>query len=244
MAVGWNYLSRMASPPDLPDDPRLSPETIRQCGRVTLVGVVHDHPASVHRARAVAAAVAPDVLALELPPLAVPLHERHADADESPPARGGEMSAAVQAAPDAEVVGVDGPDRRFLRVLAGRLRRNRPDATTARRLVAGLGSVTRHALACRIAAALGRHGPDRRRDGDYDCTRDDPPAAQATDERRHRRRSAAFARVVEQPRPVRVRDETREESMARHLTALADEGRVVAVVGQAHLDPVADRLGA
>jgi pheromone shutdown protein TraB len=233
----------MVSPPDFPDDPRLSPETIRQRGRVTLVGVVHDHPASVHRARVVAAALDPDVLALELPPLAVPLHERHADADASPPERGGEMSAAVQAAPDAEVVGVDGPDRRFCRVLAGRLRDDPPDRETARRLASGLGSVTWHALACRVAAALGRPGPDRRRDGDYDCTRDDPPEVQAADERSHRRRSAAFARVVEQPRPVRVRDETREESMAGHLAGLADEGWVVAVVGQAHLDPVADRLG-
>ncbi|MFC7081645.1 hypothetical protein [Halorussus caseinilyticus] len=39
---------------------------------VTLVGVVHDHPASVHRARAVVRERDPEVVALEAPPLAVP----------------------------------------------------------------------------------------------------------------------------------------------------------------------------
>jgi pheromone shutdown protein TraB len=47
---------------------------------------------------------------------------------------------------------------------------------------------------------------------------------------------------VDPPRPVRLRDESREESMARRRDALRAEGRVVAVVGQAHLDSVANRL--
>ena len=60
------------------DDPRV---TDRWCRRgpatnVTLLGVVHDHPASVARARIVAEAMGPDVLALELPAAAVPLY-RH-----------------------------------------------------------------------------------------------------------------------------------------------------------------------
>jgi hypothetical protein len=55
-------------------DPRLDAERVRclpgapGAGAVVLVGVVHDHPASVFRVTRLVERFAPDVLALELPP--------------------------------------------------------------------------------------------------------------------------------------------------------------------------------
>ena len=64
-----------------------------------VVGCVHDHPASVFRARSLVESLAPDVVAVELPGLAVPLFERVGrTADEGPDSVGGEMSAALPAA--------------------------------------------------------------------------------------------------------------------------------------------------
>src|SRR6056297_2195481 len=98
-------------------DPRMNDEYVRRLpdAGVTLVGVVHDHPASVHRAREVVRERDPDVVALEAPPLAMPLYETYARESRTPPTFGGEMSAAAQAAreEDAEVVGIDGPTVAF-----------------------------------------------------------------------------------------------------------------------------------
>jgi hypothetical protein len=94
-------------------------------GAVVLVGVVHDHPASVARVHRVVEATQPDVLALELPPLAVPLYEAHAAEGETPPALGGEFSAAVQAASTDDVVGIVRPSVGFTRTFLRRLSRER-----------------------------------------------------------------------------------------------------------------------
>ncbi len=84
-------------------DPRLTPETVRCVpGRgdrgVVVVGVVHDHPASLFRVAHLVETVEAAVLALELPPLAVPLFRLYARDDRTPPRLGGEMSVAVRAA--------------------------------------------------------------------------------------------------------------------------------------------------
>ncbi|MXR20355.1 hypothetical protein [Halobacterium bonnevillei] len=105
------------------DDPRLSPRFVRVVDTggdypVIVVGVVHDHPSSVFRATSVADAVEPGVVALELPNALVGLFESHAAADDSV---GGEMAAAIAAAPDADVVGIDAPSVGATRVLAAEL---------------------------------------------------------------------------------------------------------------------------
>jgi hypothetical protein len=208
-----------------------------------LVGVVHDHPASEHRVRTVVEDVDPDVLALELPPLSVPLFEAYAD-DGTPAVVGGEMSAAIRSASTDRVVGVDGPTPRFSLALVHTLYRADADGPTVRRALSGLASATGRAVTCRLAAVVTAHtGLSVVVDSPvaHDCGPGDDPREQAADERAQVRRARAAARVFEPARATRVRDATREDHMARRISAL--DGRVVAVLGIDHLDAVADRLG-
>lgn len=86
------------------DDPRLNNDYLRTLPprdsdiTVTLVGVVHDYPASIYRVRRLVEAHDPAVLALELPLLAIPLYREYARDEGFPPSLGGETSTAVQAA--------------------------------------------------------------------------------------------------------------------------------------------------
>lgn len=233
------------------DDPRTTGEYVRRvpgdvnAGDVVVTGVVHNHPASTYRVRAVVGAVDPAVLALELPPIAVPLFERHAAAGETPPPAGGEMSAAIQAASTDAVVGIDGPSPAFLWRLARTLYREDIDRSVIRPLVRGLVSVTRHAVACRLAASV---GPRARRwlpvdtANEYGCEGSDDPGRQAADERTQIRRAAVVSNVFGEPSAVSIRDVAREEHMADRLATLRQNGPVVAVVGLGHLDGVAGRL--
>ncbi len=231
------------------DDPRMNDEYVRRLPEenLTLVGVVHDHPASVHRARAVVASRGPEVVALEAPPLAVPLYEAYARESRTPPTFGGEMSAAAQAArdEDADVVGIDGPTMAFFARLVRNCRAADASLGTLRRVAAGVTSVTRHALTCRVAAALASRTALRVEVDDpvaHDCDRWDPPAVQASDERAQARRSQSLLRAFDPPRPVRLRDETREECMAENLSSLCERGETVAIVGLDHLDGVAEQV--
>jgi len=234
------------------EDPRTTGENVRlldapgdDCNDVVLVGVVHDHPASKHRVRTTVDDVEPDVLAVELPPLAVPLFERYATDERFPPVFGGEMSAAIRAAETDAVVGIDGPAPGFLLRLVRNLRREDSSASTVRRTLAGLASVTRHAVTCRLAASVAALTPVRPAvDGrvDHDCGPDDDPREQAADERDQIRRARAAMSVFGPSRATRLRDETREAHMASRLSTLRKDGRTVAVVGIDHLDAVADRL--
>jgi len=230
------------------DDPRLNPEYVRTLARpergdLTLVGVVHDHPASVFRAVEVVRERAPDTVALELPPLAVPLYREYARSDRPAPSFGGEMSAAARAAREtgADVVGVDAPTRDFLARLARNCRREAASLGTLRRVAAGVASVTRHAAVCRAAAVLADRTGLRVEVDDpvaHDCSRSDPPSEQARDERRQAERSRSLLRAFDPPEPVALRDETREESMADRLDSLRDRGDAVAIVGIDHLDGI------
>lgn len=212
-----------------------------------LAGVVHDHPASRYRVNRLVRRVDPAVLALELSPLALPLYERYAAEPGELPADGGEMSAAIAAAGDARVVGIDGIDLPFLRTLAANLRAERASRDTVGTLAKGVASVVRHAAACRLAAAAGAvtdRVPTVDEPVDHDCTLADPPAVQADDELSQLSRSLTLLRCADPPEPVKLRDETREACMARRLERLRDEGDVVAVVGRGHLDPLVERLSA
>lgn len=231
------------------DDPRLDEAFVRRvhaddAGDVVLVGVVHDHPASEHRVRTVVREEAPDVLAVELAPLALPLFEQYAGTDASRP-RGGEMSAAIDAADGAAVVAIDGPSLGLLRRLVGTIARDRPARSTVRTLCSQFATVTAHVLRCWLAAALGRvrsrvaavHDA-----AEHDVTPSDPPVVQAEDERRQARRAVSVLSALSSPTHATYREALREEHMADRVTALRDRGDVVAVVGYGHLDAVAERL--
>ncbi|WP_435332971.1 hypothetical protein [Haloarchaeobius sp. TZWWS8] len=216
-------------------------------GRLVLLGIVHDHPASVHRVQHVVETYGPDVVALELAPLAVPLFEQYAREERSPPSRGGEMSAAIQAMDtDASVVGIDAPTWSFLRTMAAELRNEKTAMLTVRRVLGDVYGLSRHALECRVTATVGPLGlvsmDEAVPEISHDCTREDLPAVQAEDERRFIARNRALRRATKTPLPLTLLDEAREKTMARHLASLRNRGDVVAVVGLEHLDDVAERL--
>ena len=240
---------------DVDSDPRVTGEYLRQVsddrGTLTLVGVVHDHPASTYRVRHVIEGVDPEVLALELPPISVPLFEQYAATDQTPPALGGEMSAAIQAADPDTVVGIDRPTGGFFRRLGRTLFRERPSLETVRNLVSNTVETTTHAFLCLTAAAVGAHTPVQLEVDSpipHDIRRTDTPADQANHEREHVRRSRSFMdafRTASRSRASRLEDNAREAAMAARLAELR-EGRddaSVAVVGIDHLDPLAEQLG-
>ena len=236
---------------ELPDDPRLGEPFCRQvsgaAGDVSVLGVVHDHPASVARVELALERLEPAVLALELPPAALGLYRSYAteSGTDGRPRFGGEMSAAIAAAPtETSVVGIDAPNWSFCRRLAARLVADRVQPSTARRVVAGLGGATRTALSCRLAATLTAATSLTVAADDpvsYDCSPTDPPAHQADHERAH---VAAVRALLDdgEPDAVSYRDETREECMIDRLRELRQRGDVVAVVGIDHLEPIADAL--
>ena len=229
-----------------PDDPRLDERYRREIphpdvGDVTVVGVVHDHPASIFRAGAVVESKNPDAVALELPPLAVPLFRSLATREST----GGEMAAAIAAAPAARHVGIDGIDRRFLRTLLERARDDGFSVGTLGNLARESVAFSQTAIRYRMSAFLPRPNavrPHRHDSGQYDCEPTDPPAVQAERERIHVDRCLAFARAVRTPDAIRLRDETREACMAERIDDLRRVSDVVAVMGFAHIEPVAQRL--
>ena len=236
------------------DDPRITPQFCRRVtgpsGDYLLLGVVHDHPASIARVERVLESVAPDTLALELPTAALPLYRAYArdGSDEAPPRFGGEMSAAIRAAPDADIVGIDAPNWSFLRRLVTRLVADRVSTSTAKRVISSLGGATREALTCRVAATL-THATSMTITCDdpieYDCDHDDSPDRQADHERSHVAGvQALLSSVQTDDSALAYRDETREQCMVDRLEDLraTTEGDVVAVVGVDHLDRLADEL--
>jgi len=228
-------------------DPRLSDEFVRRPApqHVTLVGVVHDHPASVHRVRTLLAETTPDVLGLELPSLAVPLFEQYATGEATPPRFGGEMSAAIQAADTDDVVGIDGPSLGFAGRVTRRLVTEDYSHSTASNVIRSLSQVTRHACTCRLAAVASRlAGVTVQVDQpvDHDCSDDDSPETQATDERSHVRRARTVMNTFGAEPASALRKETRELYMADRIASLAAGQSVLAVVGAGHLDEVADAL--
>lgn len=229
-------------------DPRVRANTVRclpargDLGAVLLVGVVHDHPASLYRVTHLVETTRPAVLALELPPLAVPLFKLYAHDDRTPPGLGGEMSVAVRAAGDARVVGIDGPSLRYLWALAGRARdETGVGPAVLRDTLTDLGQ----ALATRVGAVLGRYTPLRPylyQHIGYEVTPFDSPETQAAHETAHVERQQTFMRAVTVPPARRVVNDAREATMLHRLRTLRRAGDVVAVVGMKHLDVLGDRL--
>ena len=223
------------------DDPRVDPRRLRRVsgedGDLLFVGVVHDHPASIARVRRVLEAARPDVLALELPPAAIELYRAYAR-EGSPPERGGEMSAAISAAPEATVVGIDAPTPSYVGRLLARLIADRASLTTTRRVVSGLGSATREAIACRLAATLPETASRAIAPTDrieYAVDGEDSPRRQLEHERAHVATVQALLASTSGD-VLAYRDETREACMIDRLEGLRDRGDVVAVVGVDHLE--------
>lgn len=239
---------------DVPiEDPRMNDAYIRECsgvsgdGDVILVGVVHDHPASQYRARRVVETVEPETLALELPPLALPLFEEYATAESTPPTCGGEMSAAIQAGTAERTVGIDGPTLAFAGRLARTLLSEQAALPTMLASARGLAAVTKHAAVCRVAAMLSRTLSVQievdATDASYGTDWGDPPESQAENERRQVRKAQFILQAFGSSRAGNLRDATREEHMADRLASLCDDGDVVAVVGIDHLHPLVELLG-
>ena len=209
------------------------------------MGVVHDHPASVFRVRTTIAEHDPDVLALELPPLSLPLFERYAEDTRTPPVFGGEASAAIQAAATEHVVGIDGPTPSFLRRLITTLYRE-GSFKTAFGVLSGLKAVTKSTFRCRLAGALAAMTSIRLEVDSpvtYSVGQTDSPDRQAENEHRQISRACAVMNTFEPSQASCFSDEVRESHMADRLSGLCRDGDVVAVVGQHHLDRVADMLG-
>ncbi|SEH16460.1 hypothetical protein SAMN04487967_2641 [Natronorubrum sediminis] len=236
------------------DDPRITPQFCRRVtgssGDYLLLGVVHDHPASVARITTILESVEPETVALELPAAAVPLYRAYArdGSDDAPPQFGGEMSAAIRAAPANSVVGIDAPNWSFLRRLVTRLVADRVSAATARRVISSLGGATRDVLTCRVAATLTNATSITVACDDpieYECTHEDTPERQASHERSHVSGVQALLRSVStEGSALSYRDETRERCMVDRLEELraSEDGDLVAVVGVDHLERLADAL--
>lgn len=234
-------------------DPRLQIRHVRCVngtdvrGNILLIGVVHDHPASFYRVDAILKALEPDVLALELPPLALPLFRLYSRDVYVPPRLGGEMSLALQTADSVRAVGIDAPNRIYLRrLLEDSANRNLPTELLVP-VVRDLLSSAAHTLACRLGALIGTVTPLRPRvysHHEYSCTLLDVPDVQAEHEMTHLTKQQSFLRAVEIPRWRRFVDDKRNESMAIVLNDLRMTGDVIAVVGMEHLDSLQKRLEA
>ncbi len=231
----------------LATDPRVTESYVRKVDadgtRVVLVGVVHDHPASVYRAAAIVEAVDPQTVAVELPGLLVPTVRSAAATageDDVETSLGGEMTAAIAASRGA-VAGIDVPGRGTLRSVVATLQAEGVGLRTAARTLGDIGRITVHAVGGRIAG-LGLPGTpsvDGIEDShDYDVSSDALPAEQAEHERTHLRRSTTLLRSFEPPPATALLDEIRERQMARRIATASTAGPVVAVVGHGHLEAV------
>lgn len=232
------------------DDPRVSSESVHlipqfdSLGDVLLVGVVHDHPASIARVGHILTAITPDVLALELPSLALPLFKEYADGDD-PPSLGGEMSMALWAAGPVHTVGIDAPSGGYVRQLARRIWEGDLSGQTLRALIEDLGTSLRQAVTCRVGGVLGaltgvliQPYPNL----EYDCSMMASPDVQAAHETDHIETQQAFFNAVEIPEERSLMDEIRETSMALRLHGLRQDGTVIAVLGVQHVEPVERHL--
>ena len=230
-------------------DPRIVDEYVRHVeagdSSIWLVGVVHDHPASVFRVQAVVDELEPSILALELPPMAVPLYRDYARDKEHPPGRGGEMSAAITAADTDFITGIDGPSITFGQALLTELFRSRPTYQTFKSVTTATIRATKTAVNTRLAGwAAGEHS-NRFYDGSpvsHDIGWDDPPAVQASDERRQVQHARSVMDTLTPSRAATVMDATRELHMAKRLWKLGGDGSVVAIIGMGHLDAVTSSL--
>ncbi len=240
-------------------DPRIADSDFRfvpasaDTGWITLVGVVHDHPASVFRVVETVRALDPNVVALEIAPISVPLFRRYARQGDtysetgltgSP--EGGEMSAAIGAAGDARVVGIDLPNPATLKTTVEAVRGESLSVRSALRAGHAFGLQTLHAVRCRVSHVASTLGIDI--DPGFDdrgetYTRTASPDEQAAEEDDTVAAGTALLRAFTRPPALEAFDGAREAAMVAELRTHRRNGsNVVAVVGYAHLNPIAEQL--
>lgn len=220
-------------------------EAESDAGAVTLLGVVHGHPASSYRVQRQIEGEEPDIVALELPSLATSLAAVRARDTATPPRKGGEMSAAVQSADASRVEGIDAPSLAYLGQLFRYCREEKPERGTLRGVVTDVVRSTVQALKWRAAATIeGRLGVDLSvgHADDHGVDYDDSLEAIVENEARHVSITRTFRNAVRTPASVEVIDTIRERAMADRLDRLRSDGDVVAVVGLSHLDAVSAQL--
>lgn len=232
-------------------DPRLGSEYLRYSkatdgeGYVVIVGVVHDHPASVFRVDHIVEVLQPDVIAVELPQLVIPLFEAFAAEDNAARNLGAEMTAALKQAGDVRQVGLDAPSLLYFRRLASHVWHGDVPAGIIWRVGKDLLRSYAQAIAIVLAALVGVASGLRLQvltPVEHESTPADPPAEQAGAEDSHVASRRAFLRAVEIPQATRIIDTVRERVMTERLREARAHGDVVAVVGVEHLDPVYEAL--
>lgn len=232
------------------EDPRVTGEYVRYipardgAGYVVIVGVVHDHPASIYRTGHLVETLDPDVLAVELPRAAIPLFESFSTDEAGSPSIGGEMSLALKRA-RGEKVGIDAPSLRYTRHLVSYLAREGVPPILYWRVFKDLAISTFQALVTVVAAVVGNATGVRLRAHtpvEHAVTKWDSPQEQADAESEHIATREAFMQAIEVPETVHIIDTIRERVMAERITELRERGDVLAVVGIEHLDPVMDRI--
>lgn len=224
-------------------DPRVHSKTIRRIegdsSPVILVGVVHDHPASVSRVTSVVDAVDPETIAVEVPSPMVPVYanDRHR--------AGGEVAAAITADPSIPVEGIDIPHTGAIRSFIEEFQTRPVDPRTALRTLRSAARMTAHVGAASLSR-LGLPGAPSvgqlERGHEYEISHDASPARQADHERAHIRRSTALLDSLEPPPETAFLDAVRERYMADRLASLRQAGPVVCVVGFSHLAGIEERL--
>jgi hypothetical protein len=154
------------------------------------------------------------------------------------------MSAAVAAAGDGPVVGIDAPNPSYLRLLWSELRARRPPAAVVRTVLRDLGpgSATRWPADSGRRSAVSRGSDPGVRAPRLRHLASRPASRQAAHERAHVTRRRSLLGAVATPPAISLVDESREADMARRLDALRAGGDVVAVIGVERLDAVETRL--
>lgn len=147
------------------------------------------------------------------------------------------MTAAIVAAEDARIVGIDGPSLRFLPRLASTVASAHPPITTIADLCQNLLLAYRRAVWCRFSreSTGGYKSPNRFETGG-------DASAQASDERRQMHRARSLSNSLGAPNRIHLRDAAREQHMVKELSRYVKDGDVVAVVGCDHLEPIATAL--
>lgn len=223
-------------------DPRISEEYVRLIERpdrpILLVGVVHDHPASIHRVDSVIKGVSPATVGIELPSLLVPVFEQHVDDGTD---IGGEMAAAIRAAGSASVVGIDVPGPGFVHAVGVEILGGDGRVGATLRTLQETWRLTSNAVLARLAHEGVPRLPnvtDLEFGHEYDLPDRATPERQAEHEAKHVRRSTTLLRTFEPPAATRLVDQIRERHMARRLGDLDVDGPLVGVVGHGHLDGI------
>lgn len=224
-------------------DPRIDREFVRVVtdgpSPVVLVGVVHDHPASIARVEKLIDQVEPDLIAVELPDVLVP--------EVADPERtfGGEMAAAVSAAPGTPAVGIDVPGQGTGRALLAEGRHRDVTLGTVVQSVRSLGTMTARTVSGRLARLWPSVLPslDALEYGhEYGLESEASPRRQADNELAHLHRSRSLFETFEPPPATAFLDAVRERQMANRIERLRQKGSVAAVVGHEHLGSVGTAL--